>query len=103
MAFARGEVGERHLVPSAYLWIQMVNLAREAVRRQPFDHRVRVKKRSVNPVGRRAKDSMKTNRVRHRLLLNGMSCRCCVARHARIHQLYRRRLPQKFIGAAISP
>src|SRR5436190_22400943 len=49
----------------------MVNLAREPVRRKPFDHRVRVEKCSIDLLGRRTQYAMKPDAVcRHHLLLS---------------------------------
>src|SRR2546426_1497157 len=49
----------------------MVNLAREPVRRKPFDHRVRVEKCPIHLLGRRTQYAMKPDGVcRHHLLLS---------------------------------
>ena len=41
MAFAGGEIRERHFVGAADFGVQLVDLAGESVRRKPFGHRVR--------------------------------------------------------------
>src|SRR5439155_21795720 len=56
----------------------MVHLAREAVRRKPFGHRIRVDERPIDLLGRRTQHAVKPDGVcRHYLLLSlGRSSRC---------------------------
>jgi hypothetical protein len=42
--------------------IQVVNLPGETVRRKPFDHGIRIKKRSINPLRRCTKHPVKVDR-----------------------------------------
>src|SRR5688500_1299738 len=50
MAVSRRQAREGHLVGTADLGLDLVDLAREAVRRQPFGHRVGIEERSVDPL-----------------------------------------------------
>src|SRR5262249_8251678 len=50
VALAGAEVGERHPMGTADPGVQLLNLGRKAVRRKPFDHRVRIKERAVDPL-----------------------------------------------------
>jgi hypothetical protein len=49
----------------------MVDLGSESVWWQPLDHGIGIDESAVDPLGRRPQHSMKLNRVRHDLLLNG--------------------------------
>ena len=60
------EICERHLVGAADLRVQMVNLAREAVRWKPLGHRIRIKKRSIDLFGLRTNHAVEPNCI----------CRC---------------------------
>ncbi len=59
VALAAGEIRERHLVGAADRGVHMVHLAREAMRRQPFDQRVRIEERAVDPLRRRPEHPVK--------------------------------------------
>src|SRR5205814_6017692 len=61
MARAGGEVCERHLVGAAGLRLYMVNLAREAVRRKPFGHRVWIEKCAIDSLGRCTEHAVKSD------------------------------------------
>jgi hypothetical protein len=62
-ALAGGEIGERHLVGPADLRIHAMDLAGEAVGRQPSRHGVRVDERAIDPFRRRGQDAMQANNV----------------------------------------
>src|SRR5262249_36626701 len=64
VAFARCEIGERHLERPADFGVHMMDLARKSIRRQPFHHGVRVEERSVNPVWCRTKHGMESDGIR---------------------------------------
>ena len=64
VAVARGKIRERHLVGAAHPGIQVVNLAGEAVRRQPFDHGVGIEEGAVDSLRRRTKHTVKPHCVR---------------------------------------
>src|SRR5215813_11324672 len=63
MAMACGEIAERHLIRTTDFRVHMVNLSSESVRRKPPSHSVRVNKRSVDFLGRRAKHTVKLDDV----------------------------------------
>src|SRR5262245_43094021 len=63
MAIACGEIAERHLIRTTDFRVHMVNLSSESVRRKPPSHSVRVNKRSVDFLGRRAKHTVKLDGV----------------------------------------
>src|SRR5882762_9733713 len=69
MLRAGAEVRERHLVSAADFRVHLMDLAGEAVRRQPFGHRVRVEKRAIDALRRGMQHSVHSNRVGHRKLL----------------------------------
>ncbi len=58
---ARREIRKRHPVGAADLRIQMVDLAGEAVRREPLDHRVGVQERAIDALRRRSQHSVKSD------------------------------------------
>src|SRR5215831_12950743 len=55
---ARRKVREGHLVCTTDFGIQLVNLAREAVRRKPLDHCICIEERPIDLLGRRAEHSV---------------------------------------------
>src|SRR5262249_14936633 len=57
------KVREGHLVCTADFGIQMVNLAREAVRRKPLGHCICIEERTIDRLGRRAEHSVKPDRI----------------------------------------
>src|SRR5579859_7609720 len=63
MGVAGGKARERHAVLAADARIERVNLTREAVRRQPLDHRVGVEKGTIHALGRCTQHAMKLNRM----------------------------------------
>ena len=63
VALAGGEVGERHLVRAADSGVHMVNLAGEAVRRQPLGHGVGIEERPVDPLRRRPQHAVETGQM----------------------------------------
>src|SRR4029434_6708800 len=63
MAPSRAEIRERHLVSATDFCVHLTELARESIRRKPFDHRIRINERAVNPLRRRAEHSVKSNSV----------------------------------------
>jgi len=66
VARPRRVVGERHPVRAADARVEVVDLAGEAVRRQPLGHRVGVEERPVDAVGRGAQDAVKADGSGHR-------------------------------------
>ncbi len=56
----RAEVGERHPVSPAHPRIDLVNLAGEAVGRQPLRHGIRIEESSVDAVHRRGEHAVKS-------------------------------------------
>src|SRR5207247_9831904 len=71
VAATGAEIRERHLVGTADFSVQMVNLAREPVRRKPFGQRVRVEKCPIDLLGRRTQYAVKPDGVgRHYMLLS---------------------------------
>src|SRR5581483_6858827 len=71
VALAGREVRERHPEGAADPRVQVVHLAREPVRGQPLDHRVRVEEGPVDLLGRSPQHAVKPDGVaRHRLLLS---------------------------------
>jgi hypothetical protein len=69
VALACREVREGHPVGPAHASVGVVNLACEAVRRQPFRHSVRIEESSIDLFWRRAQDAMKTDCAGHFILL----------------------------------
>ena len=63
MALAGGEIGERHLVGAADLGIHLVDLAGESVWRKPLGHRVRIKERAIDFLGRGTEHAVKSDRI----------------------------------------
>jgi NAD(P)-dependent dehydrogenase (short-subunit alcohol dehydrogenase family) len=63
MALHRVEIGEGHLERATDLGIQVMNLAGEAMRRQPFGHGIRIEKRTINPLRLGAEHTVKPNGV----------------------------------------
>ncbi len=63
VALAGAEIGERHLVGSADFGVRLLDFAREAVRRKPLGHGVRIQERAIDPLRRRAEHSVKSNGV----------------------------------------
>src|SRR6185369_6961901 len=59
MAITGTEICERHLVSAADFGLEVMDLACESIRRQPFAHCRWIKKRSVNSLGRCLQYSMK--------------------------------------------
>src|SRR3954470_16020308 len=70
MALAGGEIRERHPVSAADLPIQLMHLAREAIRWKPFAHGVCIEERAVDALRFCPQHAVKSNRiclvVRHR-------------------------------------
>ncbi|SFA69510.1 hypothetical protein SAMN04515620_101106 [Collimonas sp. OK607] len=64
MTIFRGEVRERHFIGATHFRIKMVDLTCETIWRQPFSHRVGIKKRSIDSLRRRPEHAMKANYVR---------------------------------------
>src|SRR4029453_8613546 len=56
---ACGEIRERHLVGAADFGMEVVNLARKAVRREPFGHCVWIEERPIDFLRRRTGHSVK--------------------------------------------
>jgi len=67
MALASGEIGEGHFKGAADLRIEVVHLAGESIRRQPFDHGVCIEERTIDALGRGAKNTVESD---------GMGIRC---------------------------
>src|SRR5437867_12641026 len=90
MTFPRGEIRERHLISAADFGIQMMDPSRESVRRKPLRHCVCIKESSVDPLGRRPKNSVKADSVRigccHDFLLCFGLYNCMSNRQARNRQ-----------------
>lgn len=63
MAFAGGEVGERHFEAAADLGLQVVNLAGESIGREPFSHGVRIQERPIDSFWLGAQDAVESDRV----------------------------------------
>src|SRR6266571_3524623 len=63
VAFAGAEVSERHLVRSADLSLQVMNLAREPVRWKPLGHSIGIEERSINSLRCRPEHSMESDVV----------------------------------------
>jgi len=57
------EVRERHLIGPADPGVDMVDLAGESMRRQPFHHGVGIEKGPIDPFRRRTKDTMESDGV----------------------------------------
>src|SRR5262249_44127562 len=57
------EIGERHFVRASDLGVEMMHLAGESIRRQPFDHGLCIKECAVNSLRRGAQDAVESNRV----------------------------------------
>jgi len=64
-----GKIRERHPVATADTGIDLVNLACEAMRRKPLDHRIGIEKGPIDPLGSGAQHSVKFNGVWHWLFL----------------------------------
>jgi hypothetical protein len=64
VALAAGEIRERHLVRAADRGVQMVHLAGESMRRQPFSQRVRIEERAVDPLRRRTEHTVQPDGMR---------------------------------------
>ena len=69
MTLLGGKIRERHPVATADTGIDLVNLAREAMRRKPLDHRIGIEKGPIDPLGSGAQHSVKFNGVWHWLFL----------------------------------
>src|SRR5215216_2506918 len=63
MAVPRREIREGHLVATTDVGLDVMDLACEAVWRQPLRHRIGIEERSVDPLGWCAKYPMKFDRV----------------------------------------
>src|SRR5678815_4544304 len=63
MTVPSSEIGERHLVSAANLCFQVMDLARESIRRKPFCQCVCIEVRSVNSLSRRLDHPMKSDRI----------------------------------------
>src|SRR5207249_2173833 len=63
MARIRGEIRERHPECAANLRVEMVNLAGEAIGRQPLGHGVRVEEGAKNLLRPGGEDTMQTNGI----------------------------------------
>lgn len=63
VALAGAEISERHPVGAADFGVQVINLARESIRRKPLGHRVRVEERPINSLRRRPKHSVESDGV----------------------------------------
>jgi hypothetical protein len=59
MAVPRREVREGHFVGPADLGLDVMDLAREAVRRKPFGHRIAIEERSIDPLSWGTKHAVK--------------------------------------------
>src|SRR6185437_9768293 len=64
VALAGGKIRERHPVAAPDLGVQVVNLSRKSVRRQPFDQRIRFQECPIDSLGRRSQQTMKPGGVR---------------------------------------
>src|SRR5581483_5288407 len=73
VTIAGGEVREGHLEGAADLRIEVVNLARESIGRQPFRHRIGIEKRAIDPLRLRPKHAVQSNRVWHGVFLSALS------------------------------
>jgi hypothetical protein len=60
---SRSEIGERHFVGAPHFRLQMVDLAGEAVGRQPFGHRIGIEKRPIHSFRRRADDAVEPHGI----------------------------------------
>src|ERR1051326_4583916 len=65
MAGVGAEVRERHPVAAADARVELVDLAGEAVRREPLGHGIGVEEGAVDLLGLGAKDAVKANGVGH--------------------------------------
>src|SRR5262249_41292676 len=63
MAAAGAEVRERHPISAADARIHLVDLADEAVRREPLRHRIGIKERPIHTLGRRAQYAVKPDGI----------------------------------------
>ncbi len=63
VAVPGSEICERHLVGTADLSVRVVNFPYKTIRRKPFCLRIRIKKRSINPLGRCTKHPVKPDRI----------------------------------------
>jgi len=63
VAPAGAEVRERHAMAAADACVQVMNLAGEAVRRQPLRHRVGIQEGAVDALRRSAEHAMEANRA----------------------------------------
>jgi hypothetical protein len=57
----RREVRERHPERAAKLGVQVVDRARETVRRKPLDHRIRIQESAIDTLRRGPQYAVKTN------------------------------------------
>jgi hypothetical protein len=73
VALACREVRERHLVRAANAGVDVVNLAGESVWGKPFDLRVRIEERSIDPLGLGPQDSVKADCAGHDAILLSMT------------------------------
>ena len=63
VALAGGEISERHLVGAADFRVQVMNLARESIRRKPLGHCVRIEERPINSLRRRPEHTVESDGV----------------------------------------
>src|SRR5206468_9508790 len=63
VAFAGGEIGERHLVSTGDFGVQVMDFACESIRWKPFGECVRIKESPVNPLRRCPEHSMEPDGV----------------------------------------
>src|SRR5262245_5007360 len=74
MALPSCEVGERYFVGSTDSSIHMMNLGGESVWREPFHLCVGIEKRTIDPFGRSAKDTVNTDSAWHNEFSFGRLC-----------------------------
>ena len=63
VALAGGEISKRHLVGAADFRVQLMNLARESIRRKPLSQCVRIEERPINSLRRRPQHTVESDRV----------------------------------------
>jgi hypothetical protein len=61
VTLAGREINERHLVGAVDFGVQVMNLARESIRRKPLGHCVRIKERPINSLRRRPEHSVESD------------------------------------------
>jgi hypothetical protein len=63
VALAGGEISERHLVAAAHFRVQLVDLARESIRRKPLGQCIGIEERSINSLRRRPEHTVESDGV----------------------------------------